>query len=189
MQRQADQLRARRDAQLREHLVQVVVHRARAEEQLGGDLPVGSALAHDPHDLQLLWREAAERGLVPPARGLAAGPQLARGKVGPRPRPEPLEHLERGPQMSPRIGAPALAAQPFPVPQLGTGRVERPPATGVLLERVLEVLLRAVARSQQRTAAGYERTGPLRTGVPRPRLEPGQRRSRRLLLLRAYRHL
>src|SRR5207249_1792166 len=42
------------DRGLLEDLAQVVVHRAGAEEQLGGDLPVGQPLADGQRDAQLL---------------------------------------------------------------------------------------------------------------------------------------
>src|SRR5215217_8071273 len=54
---QADELRPRRNAELGEHVVEVVAHRTGAQEQLGGDDTVGAALCGQAGDLQLLRRE------------------------------------------------------------------------------------------------------------------------------------
>ena len=78
-----DQLRARGDAELREHLAQVVLDRLRADEQLRGDALVGGALADQPRDLQLLRGELGQRADVALAGGLAGRPQLAPRALGP----------------------------------------------------------------------------------------------------------
>jgi hypothetical protein len=44
-------LAARADAQLREYLAQVVLNRARADEQLPANLVVGQSLLSKPRDL------------------------------------------------------------------------------------------------------------------------------------------
>src|ERR1700741_4007024 len=56
------QLRSRRDVQLPERLAQVVLHGARADEQLGGDLAVGTAIGREAGDLRLLRRQLVEGG-------------------------------------------------------------------------------------------------------------------------------
>src|SRR5215471_6692728 len=53
------------DAELGEHLAQVVVHRARGQEQLGGDLLVGQPFRNQPGDLQLLRCQLLHRGYIP----------------------------------------------------------------------------------------------------------------------------
>jgi len=49
------ELAAGADAELGEDLAQVVLDRARADEQPGADLRVGQAVAGQPRDLSLLW--------------------------------------------------------------------------------------------------------------------------------------
>ena len=57
----ADELATGRDAELSEYLAQVVLDRARTEEQLGGDLAVGQALRNEPGYLRLLRCQLIER--------------------------------------------------------------------------------------------------------------------------------
>src|SRR5215813_13143852 len=57
----ADQFAARGDAELGEDLPQVIVHGARAQEQLRRDLLVGQPLGDQPRDLQFLWRQLLHR--------------------------------------------------------------------------------------------------------------------------------
>ena len=49
------------DVELAEDLVQVVLDRARADEQLGADLRVGVPVAGQPRDLDLLGRQRVAR--------------------------------------------------------------------------------------------------------------------------------
>ena len=51
------QLSARRDTEFLEHLVQVVLDCARADEQPLADLWIGQAIASQERDPGLLWRE------------------------------------------------------------------------------------------------------------------------------------
>src|SRR4051794_36214417 len=57
----ADELAARRDSELGEHVAQVVIDGAPAEEEPGSDLPVGRALGNEAGDLHLLRRQTIER--------------------------------------------------------------------------------------------------------------------------------
>src|SRR5262249_32423752 len=99
----AHQLGAGGDAQLLEDLAQVVVDRARAQEQLGGDLPVRCALADEAGDLELLGRELVDGGGIAPARGLAACPELATCSLLPRSGSHALEGLEGGSELDARL--------------------------------------------------------------------------------------
>src|SRR6478672_8684609 len=76
VQRHGGQLGPGRDAELAEHVAQVEVDGARAEEQPGRDVPVGQALPDQAGDLPLLGGERRARRGVAAAGGLAGGPQL-----------------------------------------------------------------------------------------------------------------
>src|SRR6185437_14043308 len=76
------------EAELAEHVAQVEVDGARAEEQLGGGVPVGQALPYERGDLPFLGGELGRGGDVAAAGRLAGGAQLVRGAGGPPRGPE-----------------------------------------------------------------------------------------------------
>ena len=87
------------DAELGEHLVQVVLGRAGADEKLRADLGVGAALGGEPGDPRLLGGEylaGFDRAL---ADRLAGGQQLAPGTLcegaGPDPGPSAIRRATR----------------------------------------------------------------------------------------------
>src|SRR5256885_14418419 len=69
------------DVELGEHLLEVVLDGAWADEQLGADLRVGLPVARHPRDLSLLGGEQVARLDREPADGLAGGRQLAPGAL------------------------------------------------------------------------------------------------------------
>ena len=75
----AGELRARLDAELAEHLVEVVLDSARADEQSSCDLSVRLPLGGKARDLRLLRGELVERVHGPFAGALACRQQLAFG--------------------------------------------------------------------------------------------------------------
>ena len=75
------ELRARLHVELAERLAQVVLDRARADEELRGDLAVGVALRREARDLRLLRRELVERVDGPLAGMLACRLQLDRARA------------------------------------------------------------------------------------------------------------
>ena len=75
------QLAARADAELREHLVKVVLHGPGADEELAPDLRVGSAVDGQPGDLGLLGRKCVVGAAGALANGLAGGQELAPGAL------------------------------------------------------------------------------------------------------------
>src|SRR5262245_17206028 len=87
-------LGARAHAELREHLAQVVLDGARAEEQPAGDVAVRRALGGEARDLQLLRCEVVDRAGVALAGGLAGGAQLLRGACLPARGAELAEAVE-----------------------------------------------------------------------------------------------
>src|SRR4051794_33374252 len=68
----AAQLLARADAELREHLAQVVLDRARADEQLGPDFGIGQPARRQSGDLRFLRGEQGE-GVGAVSAGVLAG--------------------------------------------------------------------------------------------------------------------
>src|SRR3954453_6057396 len=70
------------DAQLGEHLVQVVLHGAAADEQPLTDVRVRDPIAGEPCDLSLLSREVLPGLNGTFADSLAGGQQLALGAFG-----------------------------------------------------------------------------------------------------------
>ena len=79
----ADQFAAGGDAELGEHLPQVIFDGPGAEEQLCRDLLVGQPAGDQPSYLQFLRGQLLDRGDIPLARGLPGRPQLRLGPFGP----------------------------------------------------------------------------------------------------------
>src|SRR4249919_1158540 len=123
-----DQLRPRRDLELPEHLVQVVLDRLRAEEELRGDVLVRLPLADQAGDLQLLRRQLVDRARISSTHCLAGRTQLGTRPLRPGLGTELLEAVDRGTQLLASIRTPALAAQELPVQKLRSRPVERPTA-------------------------------------------------------------
>ena len=80
----AAELGARRDVELQEDLVQVVLRRPGADEQPSADLGIGEALPRQLRDLRFLRCEHAASVLGASARGLTGGQELATGPFGER---------------------------------------------------------------------------------------------------------
>ena len=80
------------DGELGEDQAQVVLDRARADEQPGADLRVGQALAGQPRDLGLLGGQLAGGLHGPLAGSLVGRRQLAPGRVGERPDAHRVRH-------------------------------------------------------------------------------------------------
>src|SRR4029453_13823260 len=151
---EADQLGPRRHPQLHEHVAQVVVDGAPAEEQLGADLAVGPALPAKLDDLARVGGELAEGAGVALAGGLAGGPHLGRGPLGPGGRLQPLEALQGAAQVGAGLAAAPGPAQRLPVDQLGPGQLERAGLAVVEPQRLLEAAGRLLLGAHQALAAG-----------------------------------
>ena len=150
--RRGGELDARLDAQLQEHLAQVVLDRLRAHEQLRGDVAVGGAGGDELGDPQLLRREVVDRRRVALASGLAGRLQLAPRPLGPQRRAHALEGVERGAQVSPGVGLAPLAAQPLAVGELGSRALER--------SGVEPVQARAPRRTERSASSAVGDLGP-----------------------------
>jgi hypothetical protein len=115
------QLVAGTDGELGEDLVQVVFDRARAHEQLGGDLGVGQAIPSEPANLGLPGGELGGGLGGSFADPLAGGRQLARGAVGECLHSERREQLVSAAQLLARIEPTVPPPQPFAVQEVGAG--------------------------------------------------------------------
>src|SRR3954469_1073115 len=73
---------ARADPQLGEHLLEVPLDGAGAEEELGADLRVRASFARQASDLLLLRRELVARVVAALAHPFACGQQLVPGALG-----------------------------------------------------------------------------------------------------------
>ena len=107
------------------------VDRARAEEELRGDLPVREALRDEAGDLELLRGQLVARARVALARRLAARPQLDPRPLRPQRRAERLEAVERRSQVLARVDSAADAAEELAVRELGAGTLEGTGGLGV----------------------------------------------------------
>src|SRR5689334_15642823 len=150
------------EAELAEHVAQVEVDGARAEEQLGGGVPVGHALTDERGDLPFLGGELGRGGDVAAAGGLTGGAQLVRGAGGPPRGPEVLAYLERGAQVGARIDPAAGAAQVLAVAEVDARPVEPARGGASVLDRLLELLWRVRVTGQQRAPVGGGGAGPAR---------------------------
>src|SRR5882724_996638 len=103
----AGELGARPHAELAERLAQVVLDRARADEELRGDLPVGASLRCKTRDLRLLRGQLVERLDGSPAGALAGRLELDPRALGERLHPEVGEELVGGPELPACVVAPA----------------------------------------------------------------------------------
>jgi hypothetical protein len=109
----ARQLCPRRDAELQEHLAQVVLDGTRADEQKGGDLGVGQSLARERGDLRLLRGERPTFGGHLTHLRISRRPEFTRGAVGERPGADGQEAPVCLAQSANGVLAAPLTAQPL----------------------------------------------------------------------------
>jgi hypothetical protein len=128
VQGQGSQLGAAGDAELGVDVAQVEVDGAGAEEQPGGNVPVGQPPLNQPDHLELLSGEVGgSGGRVPPVPGSdPGGAQLLSGELRPRRRTQVLERGEGGPQVRAGVDPPPIAAQEPAVGKLGAGPGRQP---------------------------------------------------------------
>src|SRR5215207_3786757 len=128
----ARQLRSGCQAELGEHLVQVVFDGAPTQEQLAGDLRVGGSTGSELSDLQLLYGELVQSDRAR-RRCLASRAKLGAGTLCPRRRTELLESRQGCAQMDPRRRPHTGTAQCRAVDQLGAGAFVR--TVSVIMQR------------------------------------------------------
>src|SRR4051812_46263875 len=112
------QLPAGLEPELGEHIAQMPLDGAVAEEQLGADLQVGVSVGGEARDLCLLHGERIVARVGALARGLAGGAQLACGTLRERPGPHQRESVMGRAQLVARVAPSSLATQPLAVEQL-----------------------------------------------------------------------
>src|SRR4051794_16856141 len=144
------------DPQLAEHLMEVVLDRARADVEAGADLGVRETVPGQPGYLSLLECQLVA-GLGPTlARGFACGRQLPLCA-----RREGLDahvgkHVLSGSQLLARIEPATLAAQPLPVQQAGARKLHAHARPRQPLNRLEVEALGLIAVAQQRKRAGLD---------------------------------
>src|SRR5918999_3947778 len=121
---EAGERRSGADAELPEDVAEVEVDRARAEEQLGGHVPVRQALRDETGDLELLCGQLGSRARVALARRLAAGAQLDPSSLRPERRSEALEGVESRSEVLARLDSAPGAAEELAVGDLGSRALE-----------------------------------------------------------------
>ena len=84
------------DAEFGESLVEVIAHRSRAEEELGGNVAVGQPLGGEPRDLQLLRRQPGRTGPVCTWCRSVGGGELGPGLFRPRYGVDPVQGVHGG---------------------------------------------------------------------------------------------
>src|SRR5688500_17933626 len=141
---------ARADPELGEHLLEVPLDGARAEEELGADLRVRASFARQAGDLLLLRCQLVPGVVAPLAHLLARRAKLVPGALG-----EPLgaqrqERVAGDAELLARIDAPALAAQPFPVEQARAGDLHAHARAREALDRFAVQALGAVPVARER---------------------------------------
>ena len=132
----AAQLVARGDVELAEDLVQVVLDRSGADEQLGADSGVGEAVAGESGDLSLLGCEDVARVHGTPAGGLAGSQELAFGALRRRLGTNAAEGVVGGSKLLPSVRAAVLATQPFAVHELAASEMNGDPAAAESRDRL-----------------------------------------------------
>src|SRR5262249_16768170 len=146
------ELRARTDPELPENVAQVRSDRARAEEELRGDLAVAESLRDEVRDLQLLLGQLVPRVRHATTRRLAARAQLDARPFRPQFGPERLESAESGPQMLARHARLSCSAEELTEGQFGPRTVEGARRLGVHVERSLEKAFRLPICGEERAA-------------------------------------
>ena len=114
-----------------------------------------------PGDLGLLGVSSPSRGGGALAGGLAGGQQLAAGPFGERLHADRGEHVVRGAQLRPRVGPPALAAQPLAVQQVRAGQFGTKAGAAEPADRLAVQALGVLAVAEQRPAARVDPLPPV----------------------------
>src|SRR5690349_1860447 len=164
----AGELRPRRHVELAEHLAEVIVDGARADEQLRGDFAVRRSGRGEVRYPRFLRREV-DGGLRGAGAGALAGrAQFGGGLLGEPVRAHRGKHVMRGTQLVPRVPPPLGPAEPLAVEQVSAREIDGHPAPPELADGFQVAALRVRTLGQQRLAAGRQPERPGRAGGERP---------------------
>src|SRR6201996_5135943 len=141
---------ARADVELDKYLAQVVLDRARADEEPGADLRVRESITPHLCDLRLLGGQPRGGPRRTGSNGLAGGEQLPAGPLCERSGSHRGEHLVCGPALFARVDPALLTAQPLSVEQMRPGQIQRDPAATEPLDRLPVMLLGGLAVAHER---------------------------------------
>src|SRR6201999_2471469 len=114
------------------------------------------AVAGEPGDLLLLWRELASRLGTALAYLLTRRQQLAAGALGERLHPDRGEHVMGRTQLLARVGASALATQPLPVEQVRACKLRVQLGSAETINRLAVEVAGDLPVAQQRPAASLD---------------------------------
>ena len=151
---------------LRNDLAQVVLDRARADEQLRGDLAVRVSLRHEARDLRLLRRQLTQGVDGAFASVLAGRLQLDARALGERLHAEVGEEAVGRPQLPACINASALTSQPFAVEEVSTSEIDGHPSSTESVDRLDVELLGSLIVREERLRARRDPEGPVRPAHP-----------------------
>src|SRR6185312_9357303 len=124
----AEQLVTREDVELAEDLAQVVLDRARADEEVDADLRVAVTVAGEPGDRLLLGGELVDVVDRVDPHGRGRRRELALGAGGEGLGTDRHERVEGRAQLLAGVHPATLAAQPFAIEETGPGQVRGEPA-------------------------------------------------------------
>src|SRR6185312_3457762 len=172
------QLSSGADAELGEYLAQMPLDRPGTDEELGADLRIRLAIAGQPRDKRLLRGELIRVLVGAPAHLLARRDQLAAGTLGERLHADRGKHVVGGAQVPARVEAPALAAQPLAVQQVGAGQIRAELGPAEPADRLLIEAFGRFALAEQRPAARLDAEGEIVAAGPRRLFKPPERGGR-----------
>ena len=133
LRRQAsNQLRARTDAELAEHVPQVVLDRLLAEEEPIGNVAVPCPLGDETYDLEFLWREQVDQAWRLAAGDLATRSERRSRALRPRHGAEEREAVERRAQ---QLAGRLVLIDPNPALAVAETRASKLERVGVTLEK------------------------------------------------------
>ena len=167
--------RPRCDAGFRKDPVQVVADSSVRQIKPGADFLVRKTFGRELRDVKLLRGQRFPHVLGSPAAGFARSAQFLSRAVAPGRSAERIEDVAGLTQRSPRIGGPALAAQPPAIGQEKTSSQERP-------------FLRRRPKALQEELLGIFRRGEQRLAIMQHRLDPRHRHRSRDALDLVDRH-
>src|SRR5262249_14923481 len=154
---------ARADVELGEHLAQVPLDGAGADEELGTDLGVRQAVTCEARDLLLLRGQLVARLCAPHAHLLAGCCELAACALRECIHADRREHVVRRSQLPPREHATTLASEPLAVQKMRARDLRAEARPGQAVYRLVVELSCVVTLCEQCTASRLDAERPVGT--------------------------